>query len=656
MTFNQAWAAHLALWLVAIVVWGIPPTAEALPLYTTANCSSAGPTAGSGWNTDPGGKVRLYVESDFAAELNSCLAKLAVSSPTEGISEFHVRQVVRAAADTWTRAARGSYFTYQGTVNADDGAAACSQMGSSSTPRIFINYREGCFVSGGACSQSAWGVATTITGCANAYMVTIYGDGTGWMSNEDCGGSSIRDYRVDGQDGHQNGVRDLQGLLLHEIGHSLDFGDDPGFASIMSRSTGVLNASTGRVWRRHLYPRDLDCVDDSYGHRGLRSLRYRWRGLKSDGTWWSSGTGSGETAKAAISGGFLRSTSVNKYYGLYEDDLLRRTWVGTNGTLVFNYSNSLSNGYKVQDLYYSPVQFSPEEKSGTDQAHRLHFAQRWTAPPPTTANIGTIDPPRWFYLRSDDFFASGVSTNYRECSNAGCSSQTDIRSHVSLVAAYDEVSDTSVFASVDTSRYLDQTDVSLTSHGQIKVYPGFNSGNHLLRTADTLSNAGGVPADPYDGLGGNPNWNYTQRTDVAPALACAPPEAGWTYNCLLAWVDRGTPDFKVLYTYFRINPTTKDIEWKSLAVPPYFQDVWAIADAMTYSHISAAFFNGRFHLAWKSTYPGADVEYTSTSTMTGWDPMIYISNSGGVVDPPTWGYVPTQQDREIGLIWTEEKP
>jgi hypothetical protein len=199
--------------------------------------------------------------------------------------------------------------------------------------------------------------------------------------------------------------------------------------------------------------------------------------------------------------------------------------------------------------------------------------------------------------------------------------------------------------------------VSTTTHGRMKIHAGFHAGsNYKLREGVQVGNAGGLPADPYDGVGNNPDFSYTQRTDVAPAVACAPESAGWSYNCLLAWVDRGVPDMNALYTYFRINPTTKAVEIKNLITPPLNEDVWAIAGSTSTSHLSAAYFNDRFYLAWKSVYVGHDVEYAYTSTMTGWSSVYYRPGTEGVIDPPRWMSVPFDQTREVGLLWTQEKP
>jgi hypothetical protein len=208
-----------------------------------------------------------------------------------------------------------------------------------------------------------------------------------------------------------------------------------------------------------------------------------------------------------------------------------------------------------------------------------------------------------------------------------------------MVSAYDAHTGHTVFVVVDTFRVQ-------ANHGKIKVYPGFvGSSNVTLSDFSILSDNQTAPTDS------DPDFDYTLKTDVTPGVACAPDDT-LEFNCILAWMDRGHPDYRVLYTYFRVdesNPSDLQIEWIDTS-----PNVWVRSAAYTHGDVSAAFFDSSFWVAWKADDADQDVEWTKSTNPVGyttWNTVTQLGTSN-VVDAPTWLYTPNAT-KESALIWTQ---
>jgi len=349
----------------------------------------------------------------------------------------------------------------------------------------------------------------------------------------------------------------------------------------------------------------MDCVDDAVesgidqNHREIRELEYAWEGIDSNGDWTGvlDFSGASEYFSKGVQLGSVLRYGAGFRHGLYSPD--REIWTDTVGSAgdINPAAGSSFGSAELRDLYIAPILFSPFEWSGSNHNHRINF---------NSTQSTTHDPPLLKYQRSDNFFVQYGAGQYTEARSGG---DVNLRSHIPLVAAWDATSGNTVFVSVDTGR-------SLATQGEIRVHPGFIGSYYYnkIREGSIVSDNRNAPADSY---GTHPTFAYTLKTDVTPAVACADTRATLSYNCLLAWQDRGIPDGKILYTYFRINLSTNAVVWR-----PGTPNVWVRSGSNTVSNLSAAYFEGKFWLAWKKTEAGTDVAWTNTSTYTGWSTVV----------------------------------
>jgi hypothetical protein len=99
---------------------------------------------------------------------------------------------------------------------------------------------------------------------------------------------------------------------------------------------------------------------------------------------------------------------------------------------------------------------------------------------------------------------------------------------------------------------------------------------------------------------------------------------------------------QVLYTYFRIVNDVVD----------FYSGTWVRSGAYTVSDLSAAHFEGKFWLAFKTFESGDDVAWTSAPSWSSWSNVAELGRGDVVVDAPTWSYSPSDS-KERALIWTE---
>lgn len=297
------------------------------------------------------------------------------------------------------------------------------------------------------------------------------------------------------------------------------------------------------------------------------------------------------------------------------------------------------------NLDVTPFLFTAWEFATGDDA-RLSYLFHGTS----TSNLE--DPPLAEYARSDDYFATTATQTYAWCdswSGTTCTQHFDIATHVPLVSAWDPASETSVFVRVQTSR-------GSGDEAEIKVHPGFfGSYRWLLNDGETVSDN----VSTWPSAHSNPDWDWLGETEVAPGVACADDKFA-TYNCIIAWQERGVPEGRVLYTYFYVDDSVSppDLKWHG--------EARIMPTSRTVSHVSAAFMadgsgsDDRFWVTWKEWHSDSEVRVASTdssgSTYWSWFTSDGPSNGSEVVDPPTYQFEPWDYGsgaQERALIWTE---
>jgi len=617
----------------------------AYPVYSANECITSANSLDD-WPNEPsllsgyidGDPIYFYIEDDFGKELKDCLNNDNTNtSPIRSLSDNKANEqlinVIISAAETWNIESRSAVLIYAGTINAEDIANACSSLSTTKMPAIFIRLEQGCRPTGSppTCLGVTASATTDFVGfCNNTAEIVLWADRD---TLNGCNNSGVSSWEIDGEQHAEN----LKAIFVHELGHILGLGhpndlpvnpvgQDSIMESNLTNEQFELNA--------HLFPWDKDCSNDpSVGHRNERRIiEYRYQSFDSSGNEYSNiKSDENNIIKGFISGNYMRD-DMDIYGGLFLENKISTDLTGTSGIDTFTNRSNFASSLDIlnNSLYYQPTLMTPLEKSGTNQDHRIHYNKSVEG-----SSVYTIfDPPQIEYIRSNNFFISQNSgpLEYERCSNVTCVSDSIIESHIPFVSAWDNVSGNTVFVQVNTDRS------SFNNHGEIDVYPGFfsNSNNQKLRLPSRLSSNRNPPSDSYS------DFNYTLKTDVAPAVACAPNRNNFNFNCILAWVDRGIVDGSILYTYFRID--NNNIVWSTthgVFVRPYTR---------TLNNISAAFFNESFWLAWKTIEN--DIKYCRTnSSETNWNGIITKTRSK-VVDSPTWIYV-SETNKESILVWTE---
>ena len=423
--------------------------------------------------------------------------------------------------------------------------------------------------------------------------------------------------------------------MIHEFGHILGLGHPEDLNGVNPVGGDALMQGSATVNDledfSHVYPWDTDCSDDTQtnSHRSRRRIiEYRYQGFTSTGTQYSSVISNGtDIVKGFLYGNYMYD-DMDRYAGLFFDDKISTDIISTSGSVSLTNRSTFGDEDLLNPrLYFAPVLMTPLEKTGDNDSHRINFNFQ------VDLDYLDYDPPQIRYFRSDNFFASEYagSFQYEQCSDGNCTVDVGIESHIPFVSAWDDHSGNTIFVKVGTDR-------NYTGHGEIDVFPGFHSSTNglQLKPPSRLSTNRTSPTDSFA------DFSYTRKTDVAPGVACAPDRNNFDYNCMIAWVDRGIMQGRILYTYFRIDNNA--IVWS----PNH--GVFVRSGTSSFSHISAAFFNGSFWLAWKTI--DGDINYCRTdSNETDWDPIVSLSRTK-VVDPPTWTYVP-EDTKESLLVWTE---
>ena len=671
---NNAFAVLLLLTLLMC-----PSVSYSFPIYTCVGASDVGNTTfAQNLNT-----VNVYIQDDIDDEFNFCSINEDLDSEWQGIS------IINTALETWNAESRGMAFRYRGLytnpTNAPEEIANAFCTDNSipdGSVLVWVTRRcapdglGGCRTGGGANGPTA--SAQVCVNDSDKATITFWGDrqlsAPDW--DEDCLPNQGHPLYIDTNNTAAivNGVagyRDFQAIVMHELGHIIGH-DHPATnaagvgaenRSVMLQTNGFTGNSQNFFNSRHLFPYDTECAED---YRPSKRSQYYWAEWETMGPYFTSviTTSTRDTTKSSVSGGRTRFSGFDHSWGAYiqlnnnsptvmRDYMYQGLPTPTyNSTFDFSYTSTNLFGTWLDQLHHRPVFYSPLERSGSRNLSRVTFANRETTL--TGLNFEDIMPPRLMYLRTDNVFGPS-STNtakgtYYACRNPACTGNIpNIQSSIPLVSAWDPVSSNTIFVHVNT----DPT--SFTDNGKITVHPGFNttSTNNTLRSGSTLWFAPNRPtATPFD---------YNMETDVMPGVACSPiSHTGFPFNCMLAWVDRGAPNARILYTYFRVNGTT--VEWDdqierrvgansaagvSLA---YIPDTGSQPSDLSKPNFFMAFkgmaSSNRGDIVVMHKNDDAGTPYTGWTTIN--------INRDDVQSPPTWIYRNETTGQDALLYWTEQ--
>lgn len=341
----------------------------------------------------------------------------------------------------------------------------------------------------------------------------------------------------------------------------------------------------------HLRGWDLDCVDT---YQNARSAYFEYIGISTGGIIRPKVS----LTNALTNHGFLGGMPVHTYFGYL------RLWlsgsidwesaVGSDGYFQFS-SNPFSS---YQFVHGSPIVFRQEDVKG-QEAGLSGTQYDW----------GTnFDPPNLIFVNFWNDFQNYSTPDWYKCQNTACTgSVIQARSFLPLVPAYNPVSNRTIYAKSRASSTRSAVGEDLF------VYPGHLSYATTVLKFPTAFSTGNPSLPAVSGP-----WKFNGKSSFAPSVACADASYGLTYNCMLAWVDRGMWNGAVLYTYFRVNTSTDQIEFVKNSSGEHPAQIALVSKNS----------NGDY--------------------ATGWNTTQYFS-AGNIASPPSFV---SRMNNESAVVWT----
>jgi hypothetical protein len=415
----------------------------------------------------------------------------------------------------------------------------------------------------------------------------------------------------------------FENVVFHEFGHVLELGhahseSPPECHSVMAYANGCTDTAGKQGNSGHARGWDRDCLPVYQNHRNAHT---RYLGFSSTGTQRPVVTNINLIAKSGVLGGDF-FTINNWAYIFFPSTLNWIASVGADGYFSFSSFSSATVDENEPKLMFKLANVSSHV--GALSKTEYDWSSSFDAPYLTQQKFSTT-------------FATSSTVDWWRCTTSTCTTLIEARSFLPLVPTYDPVSGRTAYA----------LSLAMSQRSQpredIVVFPGhFDSTFYMVLNDWKLFNNFRAEFPSVSGP-----WRFTGQTPFAPSIACG--DVG-TYNCLMAWVDRGTWNGAVLYTYFRINTSTNQVEFVPDSNGNHF--AWWRGTTDTASRPSVAFFADKFWMAWKTATAPSQVAWVSKDPSagyaSGWSSTNYLSEPN-MATPPAFI---AEDGKESMLMWT----
>lgn len=641
------------------------------PIWDSSDCDTSGVYDALTPKTSD--HIYYYVESDLASEFKSC----STISTNSELTEFHIRQRIKDSFEIWNAESRAATLVYGGDFSYSGlfkDLNCNTSFGALKKPAVVVTYTPGCRLDDMMNCTLSKGQISKL--CDDVSFIVVRGDintdgacnslNNGiveWNFNRNVNITSSSHYA-------SNPRRPFHALLIHEIGHLLGLGhpNDNNVPNVDSNSNLYptvtatfsdpppappfqFNVGESAMWGGalesghygHLWSWEKDCVDQRWGGRKAYaySKSYSSSGVLKE----TEHITTSHTEKGSLSG-YPWEDDDYSYpfyaYSIYNPDVYwdayhRIASVGSDGLLGWTSNGSRWDqpGYENFGTLDTNFLFTNTDPSA-DWRATVYYNYIDTS----SGAYPSADPPKIAYTDGENLFDSIAFWGDLKEQGSG-----DIfQSHIPPSSAYDPVTGETVFVTVNTSRTNTDTngDQDLSQEGRISVHPGFYAGSNFVYPGELLNNNTTIPSDPYA------SWSYARETNFAPGVACADSVAAGMngYNCVLAWIDRGTPDNRILYTWFKLDGSSPNVLWHGTA--------YVRGGTYAIGHVSMGHFNGKIYMSYKNTGAPGGIATTSND-LTGfaaWDTVTHFTPGYDryIVDSPTWATMGSSN--EAAMMWT----